>query len=61
MLTGRNLGRVFNSRLGSGCICCAIACITKNPNLKLTTRPKQLLVSLLLALALHGLLKPISS
>ncbi len=29
-LKGRNLGRVFNSRLGHACICCAIAYITKN-------------------------------
>ncbi len=49
-LTGRNLDQVFNSRLGCVCICRAMACITKRPNLKLKTRPEQLLGSLLLAL-----------
>jgi len=53
-LTGRNLGRVFNSRLGHACICHAIACITRRPNLKLKTRPKQFLGSLPLAFALPG-------
>jgi hypothetical protein len=42
-LKGQNLGRVFNSRLGHACISCAIAHITRQPNLKLNTRPKQLL------------------
>ncbi len=51
-LKGQNLGRVFNSRLGRACICCAIAYITKRPNLKLKTRPEQLLVSHLLAFVL---------
>ncbi len=50
-LTGLNLGRVFNSRLGSACIGRAIVHITKQPNLKLKTRPKQLLDSLPLAFA----------
>ncbi len=40
---GRNLGRVFNSRLGRAWICRSIAYITKQSNLKLKTRPKQLL------------------
>jgi hypothetical protein len=53
-LTGPNLGRVFNSRLGRACICRAIARITKQSNVKLRTRPKQLLGSLPLALALHS-------
>jgi hypothetical protein len=45
-LSGRNLGRVFNSR--SGCLC-AIQLNwfeTKLPGLKMKTRPKQLLGSL---------------
>ncbi len=42
-LKGQNPGRVFNSRLGRACICRAIAYTTKQPNLKLKTRPKQLL------------------
>jgi hypothetical protein len=41
--TGGNLGRVFSSRLGCACISRAIAYITKQPNLKLKTQPKQLL------------------
>jgi hypothetical protein len=53
-LTGQNLGRVFNSRLGHASIHRAIVCITKGPNLKLKTRPKQLLGSLLLVFALTG-------
>jgi hypothetical protein len=51
-LTGLNLGRVFHSRLGCACIGHAIVHITKQPNLKLKTQPKQLLGSLLLAFAL---------
>jgi hypothetical protein len=54
-LTGQNLGRVFNSRLGHACMFRVIAYITKQPNLKLKTWPKQLLVSLLLALEVPGL------
>ncbi len=53
-LTGRNLGRVCNSKLRHVCIRHAIAYITKWPNLKLKTRPKQLLGSLPLAFALPG-------
>jgi hypothetical protein len=53
-LTGLNLGRVFNSRLGRACIGHAIVHITKQPNLKLKTRPKQLLGSLPLAFKLPG-------
>ncbi len=45
-------GQIFNSRLRRACICHAIAWITKWPNLKLKTRPKQLLGSLLLAFVL---------
>ncbi len=45
-LTGQNLSRVFNSRLGRACINHAIANITKQPNIKWKTRPKQLLGSL---------------
>jgi hypothetical protein len=51
-LTGRNLGRVFHCRLGSTCIGHAIVHISKQPNFKLKTRPKQLLGSLPLAFAL---------
>ncbi len=50
-LTGQNLGRVLNSRLGRACICRAIAYMTKRPNLKLKTRRKQLLGFLPLAFA----------
>jgi hypothetical protein len=53
--TGQNLGRVFNSRLGRAGICCAISYITKRPNLKLKTQPKELLGSLPLAFALPAL------
>jgi hypothetical protein len=51
-LTGLNLDRVFNSRLGRACIDQAIVHITKQPNLKLKTQPKQLLGYLPLAFAL---------
>jgi hypothetical protein len=51
-VTGLNLGRVFNSRLGRACIGRAIVHITKQPKLKLKTRPKQLLGSLPFAFAL---------
>jgi len=54
-LTGRNRGRVFNSRHGRACICRAIAYVTKQPNLKLKTQPEQLLGSLPLAFALPSL------
>jgi hypothetical protein len=42
-LKRQNLGRVFNSRHGRACLFHAIAHITKQPNLQLKTRPKQLL------------------
>ncbi len=51
-LTGQNLARVFNSRLGRACKCRTIAYITKQPNLKLKTQLKQLLGSLPLAFTL---------
>jgi len=51
-LSGQNLGRVFNSRLGHACMYCATAYITKQPNLKLKTWHEQLLGSLPLAFAL---------
>ncbi len=51
-LAGQNLGRVFNSRLSCACIDHAIVCITKQPNLKVRTQPKQLLGSLALAFVL---------
>ncbi len=53
-LTGQNLGRVLHCRLSRTCIGHAIVHITKQPNLKLKTRPKQLLGSLPLAFALPG-------
>ncbi len=56
--TGQDLSRVFNSRLGCACICRAIAHITKRPNLKVRTWPKQLLGSLLLAFVLPGKVPP---
>ena len=48
-ITGQKLGLVFHSRLGRACIGHAIVHITKQPDLKLKTQPKQLLGSLLLA------------
>jgi hypothetical protein len=50
-LTGQNLGRVFHSGPGHACIGHDIVETTKQPNLKLKTRPKQLLGSLPLAFA----------
>ncbi len=54
-LKGQNLGQVFNSSLESVCIYCAIAFITKWPNLKLKTWPKPLFGSLLFAFVLPTL------
>ncbi len=54
-LTVRNLGWVFHCILGRTYIGHAIVHITKQPNLKLKTRPKQLLGSLPLAFALPSL------
>jgi hypothetical protein len=54
-LTGRNLARVFKSRLCRACKGHAIEHKTKRPNLKLKTRPKQLLGSLPSAFALPAL------
>ncbi len=51
-LTEQNLGRAFNFRLGHACAYYTVAQITKQPNLKLKTQPKQLLGSLPLAFAL---------
>ncbi len=53
-LIGRNLGQVFDFRLGHACKNHAIEHVTKQPNLTLKTQPKQLLGSLPLALALPG-------
>jgi hypothetical protein len=50
--TGQNLGRVFHCRLSHTCMGHTIVHITKQPNLKLKTRPKQLLGSLPLAFVL---------
>jgi hypothetical protein len=54
-LTERALGRVFNFR--SGCMCHTMHLqlgVAKQPNLELKTRPKQLLGSLPLVIALPG-------
>ncbi len=53
-LKGQHLGRVFNSR--SGCVrAMQLPCLeTKWPNLKLKTRPKQLVGSLPLDIAFSG-------
>ncbi len=53
--TGHNLGRVYNSKLRHSSECHAIAYITEWPNLKLKTRPKQLLGSLPLSFTLPAL------
>jgi hypothetical protein len=53
-LTGQNLGRVFNSRSGRVHALQLHFSETKQPNLKLKTRPKQLLGSLPLVIALPG-------
>jgi hypothetical protein len=50
--TGQTLGRVFHSGPGHACIGNAIVETTKQPNLKLKTRPKQFLGSLPLAFVL---------
>ncbi len=55
-LTGRALGQVFNFR--SGCMCHSMHLwpgVAKQLNLELKTRPKQLLGSLPLVIALPGL------
>jgi hypothetical protein len=52
-LKGRNLGQVFNSRSGRAHAVQLHFSETKQPNLKLKTRPKQLLGSLPLVIALH--------
>jgi hypothetical protein len=54
-LTGQNLGRVFNFRSGHLLAATFLVLSVKLPNLQLKTRPKQLLGSLLLAIALLGL------
>jgi hypothetical protein len=51
-LTGQNLGRVFNFRNGRVHAVHFICNRVKLPNLKLKTRPKQLLGSLMLFFAL---------
>jgi hypothetical protein len=53
-LTGRNLGRVFNFRFGHLQVEHFRSYQVKLPDLKLKTRPKQLLGSLLLVIALPG-------
>ncbi len=55
-LTGQNRGRVFNSKSGGLCpmqLCCSV---TKLPNLMLKSRPKLLLGSLLLDIALPSII-----
>jgi hypothetical protein len=53
-LTGLNLGRVFNSRGGHVYAMHSCSYLSKLPNLKLKTRPKQLLGSLPLDIELPG-------
>jgi hypothetical protein len=56
-LTGRALGRVFNFR--NGCMCHTLHLrpgVAKQPKLELKTRPKQLLGSLPLVIALPGVM-----
>ncbi len=53
-LTGQNLGRVFNFRFGHLHAEHFWCYQVKLPNLKMKTRPKQLLRSLLLVIALPG-------
>jgi len=55
-LTGRNLGQVFNFRVGHLHADHFLCYRVKLPNLKLKTRPKQLLGSLPLVIALPGLI-----
>jgi hypothetical protein len=56
-LTGRNLGRVFNFRFGHLQAEHFRCCQVKLPNLKLKTRPKQLLGSLLFVITLPAMIK----
>ncbi len=63
-LTGQNLGRVFNFRNGRVHAVHLLCCGVKLPNLKLKTRPKQLLGSLPLDIALPNkclIFRPISA
>jgi hypothetical protein len=53
-LTGQKPGRIFNFECGCVRLYIAIALITKQPHLKLETRPKPLLGSVSLAFALPG-------
>jgi hypothetical protein len=54
-LTGRNLGRVFYFRSGHLYAMHFYCYQVKLPNLKLKTRPKQLLGSFPLDIVLHGI------
>ncbi len=56
-LTGQNLARVFNSRIGRLYAAHSCSYRFKLPNLKLKTRPKQLSGYLPLDIALQGTLK----
>jgi hypothetical protein len=53
-LTGQNLGQVFNFRSGHLHATTFLVLSVKLPNLQLKTRPKQLLGSLPLVIALPG-------
>jgi hypothetical protein len=53
-ITGQNLGWVFSTRFYRACLGHAIVHVTKQLNIKLKTRPKQLLGSLPLAFVLPG-------
>jgi hypothetical protein len=55
LLTGQNLGRVFNFRSGHLHAATFLVLSVKLPNLQLKTRPKQLLGSLPLVIAIPDL------
>ncbi len=54
-LTGQALGRVFNFRSGCMHTMHLLPSVAMQPNLELKTRPKELLGSLMLVIALPGL------
>ncbi len=56
MLTGQNLGSVFNSRYGRTFVPPTSFTTAKRPNLKWIIRPRQLLGYILLSFVLYALL-----
>jgi hypothetical protein len=58
-LTGQNLDRVFNFRSGRLHAATFLVLSVKLPNLQLKTRPKQLLGSLPLVIALPNQARPV--